>query len=84
MGKDQLSIKIALLEQNHLQMMEKLNEYQQENRDQHKEIKEIIEKALNKKANIWVEKVLIYLGTAIGLGLIGYLGKLIIKVIEKL
>ena len=61
MGKDQLSIKIALLEQNHLQMMEKLNEYQQENRDQHKELKDMIEKALESKAGIWVEKAFTWL-----------------------
>lgn len=41
-----------------------------------------IDKALEKKAGIWVEKVVIWFGVSIGGGLLAYLGYLLIKIIE--
>ena len=82
--------RILVLEKNHEQFMKEFITYSEENSKQHTEIKELIEQmgqkldtALEKKAGIWVEKVLIWFGSIVGIGVIGYLGSLIIKVIEK-
>lgn len=63
-------------------MMDKLNEFQIENKEQHSEIKEMIEKALASKADRWVQDVIKWLGILVGGGVLTYLGSLIIKVIE--
>jgi len=47
-----------------------------------KDLNDKLDKALDKKAGIWVEKVLIWLGVGIGGGLLAYLGNLIIKLIN--
>jgi hypothetical protein len=74
--------RIALLEQSTTNIMDKLNEYQEENREQHKELKEMIEKALLTKAGKWTEGVIKWVGISVGVGVLGYFGTLIIKVIE--
>lgn len=48
----------------------------------HEEIKLLIENGLNSKAGKWVEKVLIWFGAAVGMGLLAYFGTLLIKLIE--
>ena len=60
-----------------------------DNKEQHLEIKELvmamdekITKALDKKAGKWVESIIIWFGSIIGVGLIGYLGALIVKLIN--
>lgn len=83
--------RLTKLETNHQNLMEKIEENQKLNEDAHKAIMVVVEKidskldsALEKKAGIWVEKVLIWLGIVIGGGVLGYIGMLLIKVIEKL
>jgi len=72
--------RIAILETNHKNIMEKIEEILEKVDNLEKKL----DCALDKKANIWVEKVLIWLGIIIGTGILGYIGSLIIKVIEKL
>lgn len=84
MREEKTNTRIALLEQNHITLMEKLIEFQEDNKAQHEEIKTMIREALEKKAGIWVEKVIIWFGAIAGAGILGYLGLQIIKVIEQL
>lgn len=95
MSSDQLSIKIALLEQNHQTMMDNLNELKQENKEQHNEIKETmlaimsrLDKAIDSKADKstvdGIVKFLWWFGGVVGTGVLGYMGLQLIKVIEKL
>jgi hypothetical protein len=64
--------RLAKLETNQLNYME-------QNTKEHQELKELIigikqdlKETLEKKANIWVEKVLIWIGIAIGTGIVGF------------
>jgi len=93
--------RLAILETNQNNIMEKLEEFQINNKEEHqdivkslaefhtktnlsmKEITDKLDKALEKKAGIWVEKVLLWFGAIAGAGILAYLGSLIIKVIEK-
>ncbi len=79
MSSEKLETKVAILEANHNTLMEKLNEYQSENREQHKELKEIIEKALAQKANVWVEKAFTWLLYTVGGIIVTALMYLILK-----
>lgn len=70
--------KLAVLFTNQTNIMEKLDEIVA----RFDKFEDKLDIALSKKAGIWVEKVLIWLGVIIGGGLLAYLGKIIIKVIE--
>lgn len=81
--------RLAILETNQKNMMDKLIESIKDNKESHEGIINMIvgieaklDKALEGKANKWVERVLTWLGISIGGGLISYLGYLLIKLIE--
>ena len=46
------------------------------------EIKLLIKEVANGKANKWVESVIVWVGATIGLGVLGFLGKLIYQAIN--
>jgi hypothetical protein len=90
MRKSDDKTRIALLEQNHITIMEQFKQYNEENGSQHKSILEALEKleikldtALEKKAGVWVEKVI--WGTVIFFltGFFGYMGSVVVKYIEQ-
>ena len=69
--------KIAILETNITNIMEKLEEFQLDNKEQHTAIMEAVNKleskldyAIGKKADKWVEKILIWAGMTIGAGIL--------------
>lgn len=79
----EFSVKIAVLET-------KQNSFMEQNAKDHLEIKDTMEQGFKllgekideiskNKANIWVEKFLIWAGMIIGAGLITFLGSLIYK-----
>lgn len=81
--------RIELLEQNHNTIMKLFDEYREDNKTQHEEIKEMILEikqdlkiSLDNKADKWVQEVIKWLGIFIGGGVLTYLGSLIIKVIN--
>lgn len=74
----QSAIAIATLTANQENIMEKLEELVK----RFDSFEEKLDKALEKKANVWVEKFMVWAGIIIGAGILGYLGSLIIKVIE--
>mgnify|MGYP001157809878 CR=1 FL=1 len=91
MKKEDTQTRIALLEQNHITLMEKLIEFQKDNKEQHeniiKNLNEMqikLDKALLKKANKWVETYAIVFLVFIGTGLLGYLGSLLVKAVIHL
>ncbi len=76
--------RLAVLEVNQDNMMEKLNEYQETNLSSHNSILEAVkslesklDSALSQKANKWVEKALIGFVIFVLTGLASYVGKLI-------
>ena len=71
-------------EKAHERLMSSITEFHAVTNNSLKGMEEKLDRALDKKANIWVEKVLIWLGAVIGVGLIGYLGTLLVRVIEHL
>lgn len=72
--------RLAKLETNHTNIMEKIEEIL----IRFDKFEDKLDRALDKKANIWVEKVLIWLGVFIGAGILGYLGTLIIGTMNHL
>lgn len=66
----------------HRELMASQTDFHFEVKETLKELTDKLDKALEKKAGIWVEKVLIWAGVVIGGGVLAYLGKIIIKVIE--
>lgn len=70
--------RLVKLETNHNNIMEKIEEILK--RFDNFETK--LDCALEKKANVWVEKVIVWLGIFIGAGVLTYFGSLIVKVIE--
>jgi hypothetical protein len=76
--------RLKALEITQANIMEKLEELQQSSKESHNALLEAIQKleakvdnALEKKAGVWVEKVLYSIGGFIGFGFLSYLGKLI-------
>ena len=91
MTNDTLSTEIALLKQSQQNTMIKLNEFKETEATHHIELKELIaemraeiKETLDNKAGKWVEGVIKWVGIVIGSGIIGYVGSLLIKVIENL
>jgi len=100
MSNEQLSTKIALLEQNqktneqiHLTMMEQFKEYNNENKAQHQELKELIaemrldvKEALESKADkATVDRIqgfINWFGALVAVGVVSYIGTLFIKLID--
>ena len=80
MSDEQLTTKVALLEQNHLNLMEKIEEIL----ERFDKLESKLDYALEKKAGIWVEGVIKWFGICVGSGILGYVGLQLIKVIEKL
>lgn len=70
--------RILLLENNHINIMEKIDSIL----DRFDKFEEKLDKALEKKANVWVEKVWIWFFITVGAGLLTYLGTLLIKLIQ--
>lgn len=66
----------------HQALYDNLQAFHLKNGNSLMEITEKLDKALEKKANVWVETFLIWLGAGIGMGLLSYLGYLIIKLID--
>jgi adenylosuccinate synthase len=93
MGNEILSTKIALLEQNqktneqiHQTMMEQFKQYNEENKEQHSELKTMIvemrigvKEAMEKKAGVWVEKAFTWLLYTVAGIIVGTAMYLIIK-----
>lgn len=71
-------VRVAVLESEHQNIMEKFEELIK----RFDSFEEKLDKALEKKADKWVEKLIIWLGIFIGTSLLSYLGYLIVKVIE--
>lgn len=89
--KEATQTRIALLEQNHKTLMDLFKTYSEENAKQHENIlqsliamQDKLDKALEKKADKWVEGILKWLGIFIGSGVLAYIGSLIIKAITHL
>jgi len=74
--------RIAVLETNVTNIMDKLEEFQAENKEQHIALMKKLEEVVSNKADKWVEKVLIWFAITVGTGLISYLGYLLLKLIE--
>jgi hypothetical protein len=53
------------------------------NSEEHKEIISMFQEAINQKANKWTEKVLIGVGSTIGIGFLSILGWLIVEAIKR-
>jgi CHASE3 domain sensor protein len=70
---------IALIKKSMDDFKEALNELKTSNSEAHKEIKDMVEKAMNSKAGKWVERVLIGAGSVIGVALLGALLSIIIN-----
>ena len=80
--------RLVALEVNQKNIMDKLEEMNISNKEAHNGIVEMIvkiedklDKALEKKANKWVEVLVIWVGRSIGVGLLAVIGGLIIKAI---
>ena len=69
--------RIAVLETNQTNIMEKLEALAK----RFDSFEEKLDRALDKKANVWVERVFTWFLGAVGLGLIGFVGNLIYKLI---
>jgi hypothetical protein len=84
---------LATLTANYKNMDEKIEQNRIDNKDEHKEIKDLmidgfkdlkeqLDIALDKKADKYIEKVMWWFLAIIGSGLITYVGSLLIKVIK--
>ena len=74
----ELDKRISLQELTITNIMEKLDDILK----RFDKFEEKLDSALDKKANIWVEKVLIWIGGLVATGILTYLGWLIIKLIS--
>jgi hypothetical protein len=74
-----LVTQIAVLETQMKQIAKQVDEGFSNNSKEHKEIVELFERAMEKKANAWVEKVMVGVLTTIGLAFLGGLIALVIK-----
>ena len=81
--------RLLALELSQKNFMDKFEEFKEDNQEGHQSIIDAVNKlelkldgALDKKANRWVEKLIIWIGIIIGTGLIGYFGNLLLKLIE--
>ena len=95
MKEEKTNTRIALLEQNHIMLMDLFKTYSEENAKQHenilkglKDMEDKLDRAIEKKADkVVVDRmlsVLFWFGGIVGTGILGYVGLQIIKVIEKL
>jgi hypothetical protein len=82
--------RLTILETNHKNVMEKLEEFQKTNIEAHQNIiqgltnlEAKIDGALEKKAGVWVEKVIWGVVVFLMTGVFGYIGSVIIRSIEK-
>jgi ribosomal silencing factor RsfS len=78
--------RIALLENNHKNLMDKLDDFKEKESEHHEEIKALIldfkeevKEALDKKANVWVEKAFSWVLYSIGAIIISAIMYLIVK-----
>ncbi len=81
--------RLLALELSQKNFMDKLEEFQKDNKEGHQSIldalnkfEERMDKTLETKAGVWVEKVIVWCGITVSLGLVGYFGSLIVKLIE--
>lgn len=81
--------RLVKLETNHANVMEKIDELKNDIRESNDTLLGALEKlenkldlALEKKANVWVEKVLIWFLIFFATGVLSYIGMLIIKLIK--
>lgn len=71
-----------LNEKAHEAIMTSMKEFHLSTNSSLKEMNDKLDKALEKKADVWVERFMIWAGIIIGGGILGYVGSLLIKVIE--
>lgn len=76
------AVRIAELQTNQNNIMDKLEEFHIDNKEQHELIIRAIENLEKKFASKWVEKVFVWFLSILGVGFLTYLGALIIKLIE--
>lgn len=77
----ELKVSLATYEQQMKDLIQKVDEGFSENSKQHKEIMEVVEKAVKGKANKWTEDLIRGVLWAIGLGLLGTIGTIVIQAI---
>jgi len=89
MENHEQDIKINSLEINQKTMAENLKELKDDvklgfdkNDKSFDEIKLLIKEVASGKANKWVESVIVWVGATIGIGVLGFLGKLIYQAIN--
>jgi len=75
----EINTEIALLKQEMKQIAKQVDEGFSTNSKEHRELVQLFENAMAKKAGKWVEKVLVWAGASIGLILIGSLMSLILN-----
>jgi phosphosulfolactate synthase (CoM biosynthesis protein A) len=73
-----LPTQMAILETQMKQISKQVDEGFKANSEEHREIIATFERAMEKKAGKWVEKVLVWVGASIGVVIIGALMSLII------
>ena len=73
-----LSTQIAVLETEMKNIAKKVDDGFQINSQEHKEMMHAFQEAVDKKAGKWVEKVLVWAGSVIGVAILGALMQLII------
>lgn len=74
-----LTTQIAVLETQMKNVIEKVDEGFSNNSKEHKELLALFEKALEKKADRWVQQVIIWAGSVVGVAILGALMTLILK-----
>ena len=77
-----LKIDLAKYQQCMEDLIRKVDEGFKNNGDQHKEIVDLIEKMLAKKADVWVQTFVTYFLYIIGVGFIGTIGYIILEAIK--
>lgn len=74
-----LNSQIAVLETQMKQVLKQVDEGFSQNSKEHKELLTLFEKALEKKADKWVQNVIVWAGSVVGVAILGALMTLILK-----
>jgi len=74
-----LTTQIAVLETQMKQIAKQVDEGFSNNSKEHKDIIELFEKAMEKKADKWVQQVIVWAGSIVGVAILGSLMTLILK-----
>ena len=73
-----LTKQIAVLETQMTQIAKQVDEGFRINSDEHKELLATFEKAMEKKADRWVQSVIVWVGSVVGVAILGALMSLIL------